>query len=97
MNNQNKADILKSTLSPIEWTPEMLLSNRIRLGLSRKDIADLFGISVVTVRNLEMHKVRNPIAVQGYGMILERYWAAKNGCVPAFRKVGESKYREVRL
>ena len=76
----------------MEWTPEKLLETRERLGLPRTYIADIFGVSPCTIKNLEFHKIRNPLAVMAYGTVLERYQALKKGYIPAYRKIGKSEF-----
>ena len=83
--------------SVIEWTPEKLLETRERLGLPRTYIADIFGVDQATIRNLECQKIRNPLAVAAYGLVLERYQALKKGYIPAYRKLGGSDFMEGEL
>ncbi len=81
-------------ISAINWTPELLLETRESLGLTRKYVADIFEVSVVTIRNLEMHKVKNQLAIIAYGNFLERYKAYQDGYIHAYRKIGEQKFME---
>ena len=82
----------KSEIMPIEWTPEELKSFRLKLGVKQTYIADLFGVSQTTISHLETYKIRNPLATQMYGIILERIYAYRYGYVPAYRKVGENEF-----
>lgn len=79
---------VRQDLMLFDFKPEDLEAFRERLELTRKDIADLFDISPVTIRNLERHKVQNPMALQMYAIVLERWYAVKLGLIPAYRKPG---------
>lgn len=82
----------KSEIMPIEWTPEELRSFRLKLGVDQSYIADLFGVSQTTISHLETYKIRNPLATQMYGTILERIYAYMNGYISAYRKIGENTF-----
>lgn len=77
-----------------DWTPEKLRETRKNLGLSTYDIAEVMQVTGTTVANIENGRNTSPIAIQLYGIVLERYWAYERGYVPAYRKVGQNKYYE---
>ena len=58
------------------------------------DIAEVMKVTGTTVANIENGRNTSPIAIQLYGIVLERYWAYERGYVPAYRKVGQNKYYE---
>ena len=82
----------RSEIMPVEWTPAELKAFRLKLGLDQRYIADLFGVSQTTISHLETYKIRNPLATQMYGTILERIYAYQLGYIPAYRKIGESEF-----
>lgn len=81
----------------INWTPETLRETRKKLKLTLKDIAKVMDVTPVTIGCLERGDTTNPWSLHLYGIILERYYAGIHGYVPAFRKVGESDFMEVKL
>jgi transcriptional regulator with XRE-family HTH domain len=87
----------KSEIMPIDWTPENLRSFRKKLGVRQDYIAKLFDISPATISHLETSKVKNPMANQMYGLILERIYAYQQGYLPAYRKTGENEFGVVFL
>lgn len=91
MQQLNEQDLVY-ILPAIEWTPEKLKEVRMSLKIGRKEIADIFGVSVTTILSMETNKVKNPMALVGYGLVLERIMALRKDYIPAFRKIGESDF-----
>ena len=89
--------ISKEELGLNDWTPEKLREMRLRMNLSQKTVGDVMDVSRVTISNIEKGKYTNPMHIMLYGIVLERYYAYKRGYVPAFRRVGENKFMEVRI
>lgn len=81
----------------IDWTPKTLRETRKKFKLTQKDIADVVGLTPVAISAIENGRTTSPWTVQLYGIILERYYAGIHGYSPAFRKVGESDFMEVKL
>ena len=79
---------------PIQWTPSELKAFREKLHLTQDYVADICGVSPVTISHLETYKVRNPMAIQMYGILLERICAYQQGYLPAFRKTGTNEFME---
>ena len=94
---QHKPLDLKSLIFLNDWTPEKLVREREALGLSQADIGKILGVSQVTILNIEKGRKTDPFAIQMYGLVLERYYAYTRGYIPAYRKVGENKYKEGNL
>ena len=74
------------------WTPEKLRETRKDLGIRQKDIAEILGMTCPAISAIETGKTTSPWAIQLYGIILERYYASLMGYVPAYRKLGDSKF-----
>lgn len=89
--------ISKEKLGLNDWTPEKLRETRLRMNLSQKAVGEILGVSGMTISNIEREKYTNPMHIMLYGIVLERYYAYKRGYVPAFRKIGENKFMEVRI
>ena len=77
-----------------DWTPEELQRARQKLNLTQDEVAAAIDVSGATISNIEKGKTTNPWALMLYGIILERYYAATKGYIPAFRKPGTSNYLE---
>ena len=75
-----------------EWTPETLKKTRKVLELRQSDIAEALNTTQATISNLERGVNASWGSCQLYGILLERYWAYKNGYIPAYRKVGENVF-----
>lgn len=88
---------LKKELGLNDWTPEKLREVRLRMNLSQKTVGEIIGVTGKTISNIEKGKYTNPIHIMLYGIILERYYAYKHNYAPAFRKIGENKYMEVKI
>ena len=80
--------------SPINWTPELCKLTREKLKISRKEMADIFGVSPPTIFNLEHDKVKNPMALMMYGTALERICALRRDYIPGFRKIGTNDFMQ---
>lgn len=76
------------------WTPAELRRVRMQLGLTQEDVASIIGMSKVSISRIESGYMTNPWVLQVYGIILERYYAATKGYIPAYRKVGENVFME---
>ena len=74
------------------WTIEELVATRKKLGLRQRDISDLIGLTPPAISALETGKVTSVWAINLYGVILERYYAALKGYIPAYRKLGQSQF-----
>ena len=78
----------------MSWTPEMLKKKRNELGLTQSEIAAVVGVTNIAVGHIERGVASNPWAIQLYGIILERYEAAKNDYIPGYRKIGTNEFLE---
>ena len=80
-----------------EWTAKTLRATRKKLKLTQKDIARFMGLTSSAISSIELGVSTNPWAFVTYGIILERYYAYTKGYVPAFRKIGENEFADVKL
>ena len=83
----------RSDLMLFDWDGDNLRKFRMGLGLTLKDVGDLMDVSNITVRNWENRSVTNPVILQMYGIVLERYYACLKGYVPAYRKIGTDTFK----
>jgi len=83
----------RNDLMLFDWTGESLKRFRTGLGLTLKEVGDLMGVSFITVRNLETGQILNPMKIQMYGIVLERYYACLKGYIPAYRKIGTDTFK----
>lgn len=67
---------------------------RETLGLTQEQAGDIFGVTKVTVKNIERGITKDPTKIFAYGTVLERYYAYRQGYLPAFRKEGTNEYSE---
>lgn len=96
-NPEAEKKYVKQHMHFIDWTPESLRETRKKFKLTQKDIAEVVGLTPVSISAIERGDTTSPWAVQLYGIILERYYAGIHGYLPAFRKVGESEFATVSL
>ena len=87
-------DELLNVIFPIKWTPQGLKRIREELRLTQQQAGDIFGVTKVTVKNIECGITRDPMKVFAYGTALERYYAYRQGYLPAYRKEGTNEYRK---
>lgn len=78
----------------VTWTPEMLKKKRLELELTQSEVAAVVGVTNVAISSIERGVACNPWAIQLYGIILERYEAAKNNYIPGYRKIGTNEFLE---
>ncbi len=83
----------RNDLMLFDWTGENLKRFRMGLGLTLKDVGDLMDVSFITVRNMEIGQIMNPLKLQMYGIVLERYYACLKGYIPAYRKIGADTFK----
>ena len=79
----------------VTWTPEMLKKKRLELELTQSEVAAVIGVTNVAISSIERGIACNPLAIQLYGIILERYEAAINNYIPGYRKIGTNEFLEV--
>lgn len=74
------------------WTVEELVATRKRFKLRQRDISEAIGMTVSSIAMFERGKVNSPWIEKLYGLILERYYAAQLGYIPAFKKLGQNQF-----
>lgn len=79
-------------LFPIKWTPKGLKETRESIQLTQQDVANILGVTRVTIKNIELGYTTDPLKVFAYGTILERYLALKQGYTTSYRKIGTSEF-----
>ena len=93
-NELNYQSNLKEYIHFQDWTPESLRNTRKKLKITQQEVADVMGVSKIVISHAENGHSVNPMTLTLYGIILERYWAGIHGYIPAYRKIGESKFME---
>ena len=83
----------RSDLMLFDWNGESLKRFRMGLGLTLEEVGNLLGVTKVTVRNIEVGQILNPMKIQMYGIVLERYYACLKGYIPAYRKIGTDTFK----
>lgn len=83
----------RNDLMLFDWNGESLKRFRMGLGLTLEEVGNLLGVTKVTVRNIEVGQILNPMKIQMYGIVLERYYACIKGYIPAYRKIGTGTFK----
>lgn len=83
----------KSSLMIFDYTPKQLEMMRTGMGISKREVAEFFGVTEPTIKYWESGRTKSQIIYWMYGIFLERYYAEIKGYVPAFRKIGGGTFK----
>ena len=90
--------ILKNSTAEFLWkfpnfSPTELYQIRESMGFTISQIQAYTGLHPQTIRRIEAGIPVNKASMNLYQMLMERLYAFKEGYLPAYRKIGESTFK----